>query len=314
MYRIGIDLGGTNIAVGLVDRAHRITERCSIPTDADRPVSAVIHDMALAVDSVLRQAGLTAADCEGIGIGSPGTCDSERGTVVRAYNLHWFDVPVCQMLHDRFHLPVCLSNDANCAALAENVAGAGRGVRDMVLITLGTGVGGGIILNGKIHSGLHSAGAELGHTLLVLDGEPCTCGRRGCWEAYASVTALIRQTQKAALAHPDSLLARVAPEAMTGRTAFEAADRGDMTAQTVIDRYCIYIAAGCTDIVNALAPEMILLGGGISREGERILQPIRAYVADHCFGRHEGAVPVIATAQLGSEAGIIGAAALCGMS
>ena len=230
--------------------------------------------------------------------------------MVRAYNLNWFGVPVCRLLRQYFHIPVYLSNDANCAALAEAVAGAGRGVRDLVLITLGTGVGGGIILNGKIHAGMRSAGAELGHTLLVLDGEPCTCGRRGCWEAYASVSALIRQTQRAAQAHPESLLCETAPETMTGRTVFDAADRGDRTAKAVIDRYCTYIAAGLTDIVNALAPEMILLGGGISREGERILQPIRNYVADHCFGQHQGAVPVIAAAQLGSEAGIIGAAAL----
>ena len=311
MYRIGIDLGGTNIAVGLVDGAHRIIAHRSVPTEADRGTAAVIDDMARAVDSVLTDAGLTPAECGGIGIGSPGTCDSGRGTVVRAYNLNWFNVPVCQILRERFGVPVYLNNDANCAALAETVAGAARGVQNMVLITLGTGVGGGIILNGKIHAGLRTAGAELGHILLVLDGEPCTCGRRGCWEAYASATALIRQTQKAALANPDSLLAQTSPEDMTGRTVFEAADRGDTAAQAVIDRYCTYIAAGFTDIVNALAPEMILLGGGISREGERILQPIRDYVADHCFGQHEGAIPVIAAAQLGSEAGIIGAAALC---
>lgn len=311
MYRIGIDLGGTNIAVGLVDETHRIIARCSMPTGADRGVAAVIGDMIHAVDSVLKDAGFTAADCSGIGIGSPGTCDSRTGTVIRAYNLNWFHVPVCQILRDRFGIPVYLSNDANCAALAETVAGAARGVQNMVLITLGTGVGGGIILGGRIHDGLRSAGGELGHILLVLDGEPCTCGRRGCWEAYASATALIRQTQKAALANPHSLLARTSPEDMTGRTVFEAADCGDTAAQAVIDRYCEYIAAGFTDIVNALAPEMILLGGGISREGERILQPIREYVADHCFGQHEGAIPVIAAAQLGSEAGIIGSAALC---
>lgn len=310
MYRIGIDLGGTNIAVGIVNENYEIVAQHSVPTGAERPAADVIADMAGAVETVAAKAGVQVSDCESIGIGSPGTCDSENGVVVRAYNLQWFDVPLCRMLEERFHIPVRLSNDANCAALAETVAGAARGCRNMVLITLGTGVGGGIIINGKIHAGMRSAGAELGHILLVLDGEPCTCGRRGCWEAYASATALIRQTKEAAKANPDSLLAKIPTEEITGRTVFDAADQGDAVAEEVIGRYCVYIAAGFTDLVNALAPEMILLGGGISRQGERILAPIRAYVANNCFGQHEGAIPVIQAAQLGNEAGIIGAAAL----
>jgi glucokinase-like ROK family protein len=310
MYRIGIDLGGTNIAVGIVGDDHRILAQISVPTLARRTPEAVIADMGDAVEAVLAQAGIAAGDCASIGIGSPGTCDSARGVVVRAYNLGWHEVPVCAMLTERFGLPARLSNDANCAALAEVVAGAARGCRNMVLITLGTGVGGGIILNGEIYAGMRSAGAELGHTLLVLDGEPCTCGRRGCWEAYASATALIRQTKQAAEAHPGSLLAAEAAQGITGRTAFRAAMEGDAAAQAVVDRYCEYVAAGLTDLVNALAPEMILLGGGISRQGEALLAPIREYVATHCFGQRQGAIPVIAAAQLGNEAGIIGAAAL----
>ena len=250
MYRIGIDLGGTNIAVGVVDDRHNIIAEASVPTGAFRPAEEMVADMCRAVELALDKAGLIAADCASIGIGSPGTCDSEAGVVVRAYNLGWFNVPVCRMLHERFGIPVRLSNDANCAALAETVAGAAVGRRDMILITLGTGVGGGIIIDGKIYAGMRSMGAELGHTLLVLEGEHCTCGRDGCWEA------------------------------------------------------------GMTDLVNSLAPEMILIGGGISRQGERILSPIREYVAEHCFGGREGAVPIIAAAKLGNEAGIIGAAAL----
>ena len=310
MYRIGIDLGGTNIAVGIVNERHEIVAHTSVPTLAHRAPRAVIRDMGDAVRAALDQAGLTAGDCASIGVGSPGTCDSERGVVVRAYNLGWHEVPVCAMLTERFGIPARLSNDANCAALAETVAGAAIGCRNMVLITLGTGVGGGIIIDGKIYAGMRSAGAELGHTLLVLDGESCTCGRRGCWEAYASATALIRQTGQAAMKHPESLLAATPAEDITGRTVFDAADRGDAGAQAVIDRYCQDVAAGLTDLVNALAPEMILLGGGISRQGERILGPIREYVATHCFGQRQGAIPVIAEAKLGNEAGIIGAAAL----
>ena len=308
MYRIGIDLGGTNIAVGVVNENYEIVAHHSVPTGASRPAEDVIRDMGDAVEAVLVKAGVSIDQCESMGIGSPGTCDSEQGVVARAYNLGWFDVPVCAMLHERFGIPVRLSNDANFAALAETVAGAAIGCENMVLITLGTGVGGGIIIDGKIYAGMRSAGAELGHTLLVLDGEPCTCGRKGCWETYASATALIRQAKKAAAEHPESLLAQA--EEITGLAVFQAADKGDAVAQAVIDQYCVYVAAGFTDLVNSLAPEMILLGGGISRQGERILAPMREYVMNNCFGQKDGAIPVIKAAALGNEAGIIGAAAL----
>ena len=308
MYRIGIDLGGTNIAVGVVNEKYEIVALHSVPTGASRPAAEVIGDMGDAVEAALAKAGVSIDQCQSIGVGSPGNCDSEKGVVARAYNLGWFNVPVCDMLQRRFGIPARLSNDANCAALAETVAGAAIGCKNMVLITLGTGVGGGIIIDGKIYAGMRSAGAELGHTVLVLDGEQCSCGRRGCWETYASATALIRQAEKAAAEHPESLLSQV--EKMTGLAVFQAADKGDAVAQAVIDRYCVYVAAGFTDLVNSLAPEMILLGGGISRQGERILAPIREYVVNNCFGQKHGAVPVIAAAKLGNEAGIIGAAAL----
>ena len=308
MYRIGIDLGGTNIAVGVVDDHHRIVAEASLPAGAHRPAEQVVADMCRAVELALDKAGLTPADCASIGVGTPGTCDPERGVVVRAYNLNWFDVPVCAMLTAHFGLPARLSNDANCAALAETVAGAAVGCRNMMLITLGTGVGGGIIVDSRIVSGLGGAGGEPGHSLLVLDGEPCTCGRRGCWEVYASATALIRQGREAAAAHPTSLLNRY-PE-LTGRDVFDAADAGDEAAQAVLERYYVYVAAGITDLVNILSPEMVLIGGGISRQGERLLRPIRRYVAANCFGGAKRLQPVIQAAQLGNEAGIIGAAAL----
>ena len=308
MYRIGIDLGGTNIAVGVVDDRHRIVAEASLPAGAHRPAEQVVADMCRAVELALDKAGLTPADCASIGVGTPGNCDPERGVVVRAYNLNWFEVPVCAMLTAHFGLPARLSNDANCAALAETVAGAAVGCRNMMLITLGTGVGGGIIVDGRIVSGLGGAGGEPGHSLLVLDGEPCTCGRRGCWEVYASATALIRQGREAAAAHPTSLLNRY-PE-LTGRDVFDAADAGDEAAQAVLERYYVYVAAGITDLVNILSPEMVLIGGGISRQGERLLRPIRRYVAANCFGGESRPQPIIQAAQLGNEAGIIGAAAL----
>ena len=308
MYRIGIDLGGTNIAVGVVNEQHHIVFQTSRPTEATRPYQEVIADMIDAVEAALLGAGVGIADCASIGIGSPGTCDSQLGVVVRAYNLGWFHVPICQIMQEHFGIPVRISNDANVAALAEVVAGGAQDCRNMVLITLGTGVGGGIIIDGKIYAGMRSAGAELGHSLLVLDGEPCTCGRKGCWEAYASVTALIHQGKRAAMEHPESGLAGL--KNMMGIDILRCADQGDAVAQQVVDRWCEYVAAGLTDIVNTLAPEKILIGGGISKQGERILAPMRAYVVAHCFGQSEGAVPEIQCAMLGNEAGIIGAAAL----
>ena len=308
MYRIGIDLGGTNIAVGIVDEQYRLIAQISVPTGAHRPWQEVVVDMCDAVESVLQKANISLAECQSIGVGSPGACDSEAGVVVRAYNLQWFNVPVCKTIQDRLGLPAYLSNDANCAALAETVAGNAIGCRNMILITLGTGVGGGIVIDGKIYGGMRSMGGELGHIVLMLDGKPCTCGRKGCWEAYASVTALIQQAKAAAAEHPESVLHTAAE--MTGKTVFDAADAGDIQAKKVIDRWCEYIAAGLTDMVNSLAPERILIGGGVSCQGEKILRPIREYVTANCFGGKEGAVPIIDVARLHGEAGIVGAAAL----
>ena len=199
MYRIGIDLGGTNIAAGVVDEGQHIAAEVSLPTGAERPAEAVIADICRAAEKAMEKAGITAAHCASVGIGSPGTCDSANGVVVRAYNLGWFNVPVCSMVTARLGLPCHLSNDANCAALAETVAGGAVGCRNMILITLGTGVGGGIVADGQLLEGVGGTGAEVGHTVLVLDGEDCTCGRKGCWEAYASATALIRQGKRAAM-------------------------------------------------------------------------------------------------------------------
>ena len=243
-----------------------------------------------------------------IGIGTPGTASRNTGVVLYSCNLGFKNTDLRKLVGSRLGKDVYVENDANAAAFGEVLAGAGKGYKAVVVVTLGTGVGGGIIIDGRIYAGMRSMGAELGHTLLVLEGEHCTCGRDGCWEAYASATALIRQAKRAGEQHPDSALH--GREELTARDVFEAADGGDAAAQAVIDRWCVYVAAGLTDLVNSLAPEMILIGGGVSRQGERILAPIREYVAEHCFGQRQGAIPVIAAAKLGNEAGIIGAAAL----
>ena len=219
----------------------------------------------------------------------------------------------CSNNYGPYHFPEKLIPLMIANALADKplpVYGKGENVRDWLYVEDHCKAIDLIIHNGKVYHGANGMAGEVGHTVIIKDGLPCPCGRRGCWEAYASATALIRQTREAAVQNPQSLLAQVPAEQINGRTVFDAADRGDAAAQRVIDRYCEYIAAGMTDIVNALAPEMILLGGGVSRQGERLLAPIREYIATHCFGQREGAIPVVAAAQLGNDAGIIGAAAL----
>ena len=211
-------------------------------------------------------------------------------------NLPLRNIPLRKLFKRRLGLHLYVENDANCAALAEYHAGAGQGSKRFVTITLGTGIGAGIIHNGKIFHGGNGMAGEVGHTCIDYQGLPCPCGRRGCWEAYSSATALIRQARQAAAEHPESLLAGA--EEITGKTVFDAADRGDETANAVVDRFCDYLGAGVTNIVNALAPEVILIGGGISRQGERLLAPVRRYVEKNCFGGKDGAIPIIAAARL----------------
>ena len=305
--RIGIDLGGTTVKAALCTEDGTLLCKDSLPTRTGN-AAGLKADMKTLALSLCRVHSCAVEDVTAIGIGVPGSFDKKTCTLRFGTNLGLNNVSFADAFLPEFGCPVHLDNDANCAALGEATAGAAKGTRNMLMVTLGTGVGGGIIIGGRIYDGMRGAGAELGHTLLVMDGEPCTCGRRGCWEAYSSATALIRQACQAAARHPDSLLARLAD--VNGKTVFDAADRGDETARAVVDRYCDYLGAGLVNIVNALAPEVILIGGGISRQGERLLAPVRRYVERNCFGGKEGAVPVIAPAKLGNEAGIIGAAAL----
>lgn len=308
MYYIGLDVGGTTFKAGVVTEDGRIVHKDAMPTGIERPYQEIIADMAALCKKVAADAGIEMSEIRSIGVGVPGLFDNKTGMIPFCTNLGWHDIPFVAEMKKHLDTPVYGDNDATVAGLAESVAGVSAGSQASVFITLGTGVGGGIIIDGKIYAGMRSMGAELGHTLLVLEGEHCTCGRDGCWEAYASATALIRQAKRAGEQHPDSALH--GREELTARDVFEAADGGDAAAQAVIDRWCVYVAAGLTDLVNSLAPEMILIGGGVSRQGERILAPIREYVAEHCFGQRQGAIPVIAAAKLGNEAGIIGAAAL----
>ena len=308
MYRIGIDLGGTNIAVGIVDGSRRIVGAANAPTNAQAGPERVLDGIVRCVAEALSAAGVGFADCAGAGIGAPGTCDTAHGVVHNAHNLGWDVVPVTEPLRERLGLPVFLGNDADCAALGEVVAGAARGCSSALMITLGTGVGSGYVVDGKILSGFRGLGGEFGHICIAMDGEACTCGQRGCWEAYASATALIRQAKAAAAADPASALNRI--EKLGGRTIYAAAAAGDRAAQAVTAKYAEYVGVGLVNFINALFPEVVLLGGGVSGAGDALLEPVRRYVQAHAFVRDAALLPEIRAAALGGDAGVIGAAAL----
>lgn len=312
-YRIGVDLGGTNIKVGIVDEQNHILGKKSTKTLASRPWQEVAKDISQVTFALLGELKIDVDDCEKLGVGSPGMIDHANGVVVFAGNFDWDDVPLVAELRRYFELPISIANDANCAALGETVAGAGKGAGHVVLLTLGTGVGGGVVANGVLQHGGAAGGMELGHTLLEMDGEKCTCGRRGCLEAYASASALARQARKAAEKDPKSLMHKMCGgdlSTMNGAIPFRAARQGDKTAQRVVDTYIRYLGEGLVNFINIWRPEKVLLGGGVSNEGAPLIDPLNEYVRPRCFAGERGFVPHIEVAALKNDAGIIGAAAL----
>lgn len=312
MYRIGIDLGGTNIVAGVVDDSYRILATAKCKTATPRPAQEIIADMARVSREAVQAAGLTMDDIAGVGVGSPGVCNADTGIIERAANLGFIQVPLRDALSALLNKPVTIENDANAAAYGELLAGAAKGKSSCVCITLGTGVGGGVIIDGKIIAGSNFAGTELGHTVIVVDGVPCSCGRNGCWETYASATGLIRQTRDAMQANPDSVMWKLAGtlDRVSGRTAFDAMRAGDKTGKQVVDTYIKYVAAGITNMINIFQPEVLCVGGGICKEGETLMAPLRAHIEKDRFSQYSEKQTEICAAQLGNDAGIIGAAYL----
>lgn len=312
-YRIGIDLGGTNIKVGLVDDENRLVAKKSAKTGASRHYTEVVADIAATTNALLAQQGIGIDEVLKIGVGSPGLIDHANGVVAFASNFGWNDVPLLAELARYFDKPMRLSNDANVAALGETIAGAAKGARHVVMLTLGTGVGGGVVVDKRVQEGGNAGGMELGHATIQVDGALCTCGHRGCIEAYASATGLARMAREAAQANPQSLLWEMCAGDLTrmnGAIPFKAARKGDASAQGVVDMYIKYLGEACINIVNVWRPEKILLGGGISNEGAPLLNPLNAYVRAGCFAGEKGYIAPIEVAALGNDAGIIGAAAL----
>lgn len=310
MY-VGIDLGGTNIAVGLVNYEGKIISKESTPTLLPRDYKEIVRDMAKLINKLLKKNNIPVSELKGIGIGCPGTIDAKKGEVAYANNLNMHHTPVASELKKYFDLPINMLNDADAAAFGEYVIN-GDGVNSFVFITLGTGVGGGVVLNKKVYNGFNGAGGELGHTTLVYGGIPCNCGNVGCWEAYASVTALISQTKQAMEKNPDSLMHQFAQKEgkVSGRTAFDAAKSGDDSAQAVVNQYFEYVAAGLVSIINIFQPEKVVIGGGISKEGDYLLNPVKEYCYAHDYNKYLEKTQ-ISIATLFNDAGIIGAALSC---
>lgn len=309
-YYCGIDLGGTNIKAGIVDGDGKLLNKVSIKTRAERAMEEIIHDMGqLAVDAI-KDAGLEVKDIEAIGIGSPGTPDNDEGLLVYSSNLPFNKAPMRKLIREVVDLPVFIDNDANCAAMAEAVAGAGKGAKDSVTITLGTGVGAGVIINGRIFSGFNQAGSEFGHTVLVSGGVQCGCGRKGCFEQYASASALARMTKEAAEANPDSLLNKVKEDfgEWNAQIAFVAMKQGDKVAEKVIDSYTDYLADGLANAINTFMPEVLVVGGGVCGEGDPLLIPMREKTMSRPYFGPGVKKTRIELAQMGNDAGIVGAA------
>ena len=266
MYKLGIDLGGTNIVAGVVDENYKIVATAKRKTNCPRPAEEIVDDMAAVALEAIENAGLKASDIESAGVGSPGSINPTDGIVVYSNNLGFFDLHLSRLLKEKTGLDFYLDNDANAAAYGEFVAGAGRGTKDFVMITLGTGVGGGVIIGGKMLTGSNYAGGELGHTVIEINGQMCNCGRQGCWEAYASATALIRQTKQAMIKYPESAMWKIVDgdiDAVNGLTAFDAMRQGDEAAKAVVDKYIYYISVGVGNNINIFQPEVFCIGGGI---------------------------------------------------
>ena len=306
---VGIDVGGTNLKAGLVDNEGHLLAAARRPLSGFTGAENFAADLAELVLQAAKEGGVGVEALESVGIGLPGAVDG--GSILFTTNIPMEHVPLAELFRRHLDVPVYLGNDADCAAVGELFCGAGRGCQDFVVVTLGTGIGAGIILGGKLRGGL--ASSEAGHMVIQQGGEQCNCGRRGCWERYASATALIQQTRAAMEAHPESRLYQAAEALGTvdGRTAFQAALAGDETAVAVCRQYVEYLADGTASLINILRPEAVAIGGGVAAAPEALLlEPLREIVGREAYGRHGGRVTRVLRAELGHDAGIIGTALL----
>lgn len=312
-FSAAIDLGGTNIGAGIVGEDGSLVFNISVPVEDNSSPSALIGQIAEAVRLGAEGAGLCLSELSYIGVGIPGISSGREGNVIFAPNIFWRNVDISAELKELTGLPVLLGNDADCAALGEYNFGAGRDYESMLMLTLGTGVGGAIVAGGKLFKGFGEHAGEFGHVPLVHNGVHCGCGKNGCFEAYCSATALKRQTRAAAMEHPESLIWEMCGGDLNnvgGRTAFDAADRGDITGAAVADQYISYLADGISGFVNVLRPSVVIIGGGVSNQGASLIDPLNEKVARLCYSHESVEPPRVIKAALGNKAGIIGAGML----
>lgn len=314
-YTIGVDLGGTNIAVGIVNENYEIVKKGSVPTLAQRGPEPIVHDMAELCKKLLAECEIAMDDVTGAGIACPGTVNPATGIVEYANNIKFSDFPLVALFSKEMDMPaenVKIGNDANLAALGEAVAGAAKGASSSVMITLGTGVGGGVILDGKMLMGCAFGGAELGHTVIELNGRQCSCGRKGCFEAYCSATALVKLTKEKFEATSGTLMHEMCENDINrvgGKTAFAAMKKGDKAGAEVVDTYISYLACGVANLINIFQPEVFTIGGGVSGEGDNLLVPLKEKVSEQIYSKDKILKTDLRIATLGNDAGIIGAAA-----
>lgn len=312
MYNIGIDLGGTNIKVGVVDGDYNIVGKSNIKTNLPRPSEEIADSIVEGVKLACADAGISVSDVNSIGIGTPGVANRNTGVVLYSCNLGFNNFGLGEILSQKLGTQVFVENDANAAAFGEVVNGAGKGYNNVVVVTLGTGVGGGIIIDGKIYTGFNFCGGELGHTVIEYNGRQCGCGRKGCFEAYSSATALINMTKESMEANRDSKMWELAGslEQVDGKTAFDGMRAGDKAAIDVVNMYINYLGCGLVNIVNTFQPEILLIGGGICKEGENLTNPLNEYIKRESYCIDPQRSTKLGIAKLGNDAGIIGAAYL----
>ncbi|SDA13964.1 glucokinase [Ruminococcus sp. YE71] len=311
-YYIGIDLGGTNIKAGVVSEEFEIVAKATCKTNLPRPAEEICADMAKVALEAVKQAGLTLDQIEAVGIGTPGTANSADGVIEYSNNLGFLDFHVVELMKTFIDKPCYVENDANAAAYGEYVAGAAKGANNAVCITLGTGVGGGIIIDGKIYSGSNFAGAEIGHTVIDPNGPQCTCGRKGCFEVFSSATGLVNMTKAAMEEDKTSIMNKMSEEMgkVSARTAFNAMREGDKAGKAVVDKYIWYLACGIANTINIFQPDILCIGGGVCNEGDPLLLPLKEQVAKEIYTKNSKKNTDIVIAKLGNDAGIIGAAFL----
>lgn len=313
MNYLGIDLGGTNIVAAVVNEKYKIISEAKNPTLCPRPWKEILDDVAKTALEAAKMANLEMSDFPFVGIGSPGVISVETGTVIAAVNLGFNNVPLTKYLSEKLKIPVILENDANAAAYGEFKAGKAKNTENFIAFTIGTGIGSGVVLDGKIYRGTNGIAGELGHSVIKLGGRQCSCGRKGCIDVYASATGLITTTKEAMEANKESLMWQLSEgdiKKVTGITAFKAAKQNDKTALEVVNSYIEVLAAAITNIINTFQPDMITIAGGISKEGDYLLNPIKKLVEKESLKNSTKPFPKIEIAELQDKAGVIGASLL----